>query len=202
MKKLLIECSNFSPTSMVLEGTSTIGKKLIVSGIIQRANTKNQNGRVYPRSILERVVQDYLILIKERRSLGELDHPDSEIITLANVSHVFTEIWWKGDDLYGKVEILDTPSGNILRKLFEAKIKLGISSRGTGSVRELATGGVEVLEDFDLIGWDFVSNPSTQGAFMNKINESTKKQPLNEKAVCRNKVDCLITEILIDLNRK
>jgi len=193
----LIECIDFNPIR-IDEAISEISP-FIVTGVIQRANTKNQNGRIYPRKILEHVLVDYMKLVEERGALGELDHPESDIITMANVSHVILDIWWEGDDLLAKIEILDTPSGNILRKLFNAKVKVGISSRGTGSVRELQSGDVEIMEDFNLICWDFVSNPSTHGAYMKPINES--KQPLDPKLVCRTKVDCLITEILIDLNK-
>lgn len=144
----------------------------IVRGVLQRAGAPNQNERVYPRTILEREAIKYQTLIKERRALGELDHPDSSVINLKNVSHNIREIHWEGDDLLGTVEILPTPSGNILKELLRAGILLGISSRGMGSVSPLREGGVKVGEDFELIGWDFVSNPSTHGAFMSPVNES------------------------------
>jgi hypothetical protein len=141
--------------------------KVIVSGVLQRAEAKNQNGRVYPREILVREVKKYQDnQIKENRALGELDHPDSSVINLRNVSHNVLEVKWNGNDLVGKVEILPTPSGNILKELLGAGIRLGISSRGLGSVKEINESTVEVQDDFELIGWDFVSNPSTHGAFM------------------------------------
>jgi hypothetical protein len=141
--------------------------KVIVSGVLQRAEAKNQNGRVYPKEILVREVKKYQDnQIKENRALGELDHPDSSVINLRNVSHNVLEVKWNGDDLVGKVEILPTPSGNILKELLGAGIRLGISSRGLGSVKEINESTVEVQDDFELIGWDFVSNPSTHGAFM------------------------------------
>jgi hypothetical protein len=146
--------------------------RTLVKGILQRAGAPNQNERVYPKEILEREVKKYLQLIKERRALGELDHPDSTVINLKNVSHNIKDIWWEGDDLCGTVEILSTPSGNILKELLKAGILLGISSRGMGSTRPLQGNKVEVQEDFELIGWDFVSNPSTHGAFMVPMNES------------------------------
>jgi len=146
--------------------------RTLVRGVLQRAGTPNQNERVYPRKILEREATKYGQLIKERRALGELDHPDSSVVNLKNVSHNVREIHWEGDNLCGTVEILPTPSGNILKELLRAGILLGISSRGMGSVRQRNEGGVQVGEDFDLIAWDFVSNPSTQGAFLTPVNES------------------------------
>lgn len=145
--------------------------RTLVSGVLQRAGAPNQNQRVYPREILEREATKYQQLIKERRALGELDHPDSSVINLKNVSHNIKEIHWEGDDLCGTVEILPTPSGNILKELLRAGILLGISSRGMGSTTPLREGGVKVGQDFELIGWDFVSNPSTHGAFLT-MNES------------------------------
>lgn len=146
--------------------------RLIVSGVLQRADAKNQNGRVYPKAVLMREATRYHdIYIKEKRALGELDHPDSSIVNLQNVSHNIVDMYWKGNDLYGKVEILGTPSGNILKELLKAGIKLGISSRGLGSVRELGENVLEVQDDFELIAFDFVSNPSTHGAFLAPVNE-------------------------------
>ena len=147
----------------------------LVKGILQRAGAPNQNNRRYPKEILERECQKYQQLIKERRALGELDHPDSTVINLKNVSHNIKEIWWDGDDLCGTVEVLSTPSGNILKELLKAGILLGISSRGMGSTKPLSGNKVEVSEDFELIGWDFVSNPSTHGAFMVPVNESVNR---------------------------
>jgi hypothetical protein len=170
MKSLIIETNLFK--GMVNEDASG---RTIVKGILQRAGAENQNGRVYPMSILQREAKRYETLIKERRALGELDHPDSSVINLKNVSHNVREIHWEGNDLCGTVEILPTPSGNILKELLRAGILLGISSRGMGSTRQLEGNKVEVQEDFELIGWDFVSNPSTHGAFMTPMNESVVK---------------------------
>jgi hypothetical protein len=167
MKSLLIETQLFEGKLKEDEGG-----RVLVKGVLQRAGAPNQNERVYPKSILEREATKYLQFIKERRALGELDHPDSTVINLKNVSHNIREIWWEGDDLCGTVEILATPSGNILKELLKAGILLGISSRGMGSTRPLGGNKVEVQEDFELIGWDFVSNPSTHGAFMVPMNES------------------------------
>ena len=142
---------------------------VLVKGVLQRAGAENQNGRVYPKDILMREAKKYETLIKERRALGELDHPDSSVINLKNVSHNIREVYWSGDDLMGVVEVLPTPSGNILKELLRAGILLGISSRGMGSTKQLAGGKVEVNEDFELLCWDFVSNPSTHGAFLTPL---------------------------------
>jgi hypothetical protein len=168
MKQLLVDTILFSVTPKQLnESAEQNNGKLIVSGVLQRAEAKNQNGRVYPKQILTREVKKYKQnQIKENRALGELDHPDSSVINLKNVCHNVLDVNWQGDDLIGKVEILPTPSGNILKNLLQAGIRLGISSRGLGSVKEINENTVEVQDDFELIGWDFVSNPSTHGAFM------------------------------------
>jgi|TARA_B100001971_G_C18132940_1_gene505866 hypothetical protein len=153
--------------------------RIIVSGILQRADTRNQNGRIYPKEVLQREAKKYVgTNIKEHRALGELDHPDSEVVNLQNTSHNILEMHWSNDDLVGTIEILGTPSGNILKELLKAGIKLGISSRGLGTVKEIkeddGNDTVEVQPDFDLIAFDFVSNPSTQGAFMGPLNENVK----------------------------
>lgn len=146
--------------------------KLVLSGIMQRCDAINQNGRKYPVDILRREADKYKnVFIKERRALGELDHPDSPVVNLSNVSHNVVDLWWDGNNLMGKVEILGTPSGNIAKELLKAGIRLGISSRGMGSVKAIGEGKVEVQDDFEIVCWDLVSNPSTQGAFMNPLNE-------------------------------
>jgi hypothetical protein len=170
MKSLIIETNLFE--GRVNEDASG---RTLVKGVLQRAGAENQNGRVYPKGILEREVNKYQQLIKERRALGELDHPDSSVINLKNVSHNIKEVHWEGEDVVGTVEILPTPSGNILKELLRAGILLGISSRGMGSVKPMEGNKVVVGEDFELIGWDFVSNPSTHGAFMTPMNESVVK---------------------------
>ena len=147
--------------------------KLVLSGVMQRCDAINQNGRKYPVEILRREADKYKnVFIKERRALGELDHPESPVVNLSNVSHNVIDIWWDGNNLMGKIEILGTPSGNIAKELLKAGIRLGISSRGMGSVKAIGEGKVEVQDDFEIVCWDLVSNPSTQGAFMNPLNES------------------------------
>ena len=172
----------------------------LVKGVLQRAGAPNQNHRRYPKEILERECGKYEQLIKERRALGELDHPDSPIINLKNVSHNIREIYWEGDDVCGVVEILSTPSGNILRELLKNNIRLGISSRGLGSVKELNDGTLMVQEDFELVGWDFVSNPSTHGAFMAPMSESKQWAKIAEECGKFCKAQDLMREIIIELN--
>ena len=140
------------------------GKHIMV-GVMQRCDAENGNGRVYPRPVLEREVKNYQKLVNERRALGELDHPDSSVIELKNSSHLVTDIWWDGSNVMGRIEVLDTPAGNVLKSLSDAKVKLGISSRGLGTTNESA-GKTMVNDDFQLICFDIVSEPSTTGAFM------------------------------------
>ena len=138
---------------------------MMLSGLMQCAETKNGNGRIYPFPILEREVKNYARLVNENRALGELDHPDSSVINLANASHMVTKIWMEGNKCMGTIRVLNTPSGQILRSLVESGVKLGISSRGMGSVRE-QNGITMVEDDFQLLCFDMVSDPSTPGAFM------------------------------------
>ena len=173
--------------------------KLIVSGIMQRASDNseknfNQNGRSYPLGILKPECEKYKkTFIAERRALGELDHPESQVVNLSNVSHNVLDLWWQGNDLMGKLEILATPSGNIAKELLKAGIRLGISSRGMGSVKELGEGKVEVQDDFEIVCWDLVSNPSTQGAFMNpSLNESVQPTANNKYT----RINSLISDII------
>ena len=181
-KSLLVDVIPFEITpDKVNEAISTNGGKLIVKGVLQRAEARNQNGRVYPKEILMREANKYTDnFIKERRAMGELDHPDSSVINLQNVSHNVLEMHWNWIDLVGTVEVLTTPAGNILRELFKSGIKLGISSRGLGSIKQESVGD-EVQDDFELIGFDFVSNPSTHGAFLRPVNESVDRSANSDK---------------------
>ena len=200
-KQLIMDFMHFKPIGSLNESNGAkygVPGGFIVQGVLQRAGAKNQNGRVYPKRILERECLKYKKeYIDQHRALGELDHPESSVVNLNNVSHNVLKIWWEGDDLKGTVQVLDTPSGNILKSLFKAGIVLGISSRGLGSVKEsMSEGTVEVQEDFELICWDFVSNPSTHGAFMKpkSMNESVNKTTTNKY----NKVNEIITSILCE----
>ena len=164
---LLTEYRPFSVDKKLVENSIKENKSLVVKGVIQRAEAKNQNGRIYPKEILLREIKKYVEgPVKERRALGELDHPESSVINLQNVSHNVIRIKMVGDAVYGEVEILCTPAGNILKELFRNGITVGISSRGMGSVQENGNGTVEVQDDFELLCFDFVSTPSTHGAFM------------------------------------
>lgn len=158
-----MECSK----ELIIESEKT-GKPLIMTGIIQKANTQNRNGRVYPYEILKREADKYMELVENNTAGGELDHPDSAVVSLANVSHRVIDMWWQGEDLYGKVLIAEeTPAGQILKGLLKAGFMLGISSRGVGSVKS-RNGQDIVQEDFELIAFDFVSSPSTPGAYLFK----------------------------------
>lgn len=193
---ILREFSNWECTNReeLTESFKDKGSKIIMKGILQKANTLNQNRRVYPYEILSREVRNYQKFIKENRALGELDHPDSSVVELKNASHVVREAYMEGDICYGVVEILPTPSGNILRGLIESNITLGISSRGVGStVRE---GDSQIVQDdFQLICWDFVSEPSTPGAFMS-LKESVSRSDLNEHFRKTDRIDRVFNEIL------
>lgn len=198
---LLIESTTFIPTnSNSVQESLDKGTPLFVEGVIQRANAKNQNGRIYPKEILERAITQYAEgPIKENRALGELDHAQDNIVHLNNVSHNIKKLWWEGDDVCARIEILNTPSGRILKELFKAGINVGISSRGTGSVREIfRENAVEVQNDFELLCWDFVSNPSTQGAFMEPVglNEGVELETPNNQYL---RTHHLISDILCNV---
>ena len=158
---------------------------VILSGVMQKCDTKNGNGRIYPENILLREVDNYAKLVKERRALGELDHPDDSVINLKNASHIVTSIWAEGKNIMGKIEVLNTPSGKILKSLVESGVKLGISSRGMGSVHE-SNGNTIVEVDFQLICFDMVSDPSTPGAFM--MTEAKKHPNIFTKADKLNRI--------------
>ena len=193
-KKLIVDYLPFDVNKQQInESIEENNGRLVVKGVLQRAEAENQNGRIYPRDILMREAEKYTDnFIEQNRALGELDHPDSSVVNLNNASHNVTEMHWDGDDLMGTVEVLSTPSGNILKELFKSGIKLGISSRGLGSVKETAgEDTVKVQDDFELIAFDFVSNPSTHGAFLYPMNEST-----NTKVDSTTRIERIITDIL------
>ncbi len=169
--------------------------KIILKGVLQRANTLNQNGRVYPLSILEREMMNYQKLIQENRAMGECDHPDSSVVELKNVSHVIREARMEGDTVYGAVEILDTPSGKIIQSLIESGVTLGISSRGVGSTQRQGDTQV-VQEDFQLICFDMVSEPSTPGAFVLREGKAVSRNEAEKNFNKSDKVDRIFNEIL------
>ena len=171
-KQLLTEFHALCPDGMCLDLLTEREKKEVVqegatylTGRIQTADKKNGNGRVYPEKVLKREMDNYMKIIKDNRATGELDHPDDSVINLKNVSHMITDCWWEGKDVMGKIKVLDTPSGRILKDLINAGVKLGISSRGLGSVKE-SMGVTTVEEDFQLICFDIVSEPSTPEAYV------------------------------------
>ena len=190
MTQLLVDVTPFRP--IIRESKEKPGV-FEVEGVMQRAKAQNQNGRVYSKSILERECNKYIKeFVENGNAFGELDHPESPVVSLKNASHIVKELWWKGDDLMGRVELLNTPAGNIVKEIIKAGHTIGISSRGTGSVKPTNEGYLEVQDDFELVCWDFVSNPSTHGAFMNPIS-------LNEGAVKQDKygkLDAILNDIL------
>jgi len=194
MRQTLIDTQLFTLSPQAItEAVKTNEGNLLVEGRLQSAETKNGNGRYYPKDVLEREVKNYIEgPIKENRALGELDHPDSQVINLKNVSHNIKDIWWDGNDVVGKIEILPTPSGNILTQLFKNGITVGVSSRGMGSLKQLGE-TQEVQDDFELLCWDFVSTPSTPGAYVAPVNEGLEFSPKLSKYI---KVNEIITEIL------
>jgi hypothetical protein len=193
MKQVLIETIPFSVSPISLtEGLKAPSGNPLVEGILATAEVKNGNGRYYPREIWDREIDKYQAIVKENRATGELDHPDSTIINLKNVSHIIREIWWNGDKVMGKLEILPTMSGNILKALIENNVMVGVSSRGMGSLKQMAEGTLEVQDDFELLCWDFVSTPSNPGSYMNLVREGLENLTENPYA----KVNILLSEIL------
>lgn len=203
-KQLLVECITFEADQHLLkEAISNPNQPFKVSGILQRKGRKNQNGRIYPDEVLEREVAKYLqTFVSERRAMGELDHPESSVVNLKNVSHNVVEMHWQGDDLVGTVEVLTTPNGNILRELFRNGIRLGISSRGLGTLKKSVQEGTAIVgDDFELIAFDFVSNPSTQGAFMAPSSQVSLAEGVVENPITNNweRTDEIVRNILSEL---
>ena len=194
--KLITEWSAWEyDKEKTLNEANTNGGKYIMRGILQKANTLNQNGRVYPTEILQREVRNYQKFIAENRALGELDHPDSSVVELKNASHIVREAYMDGDICYGSVEILDTPSGKILKSLVDSGVTLGISSRGVGYTRK--EGDYQVVQDdFQLICWDFVTEPSTPGAFMMKEGREINESDLNRHFTKSDRIDRIFNDIM------
>lgn len=190
MSNLLLNITPFKP---ILRESKEKPGVFEVEGIMQRAGAKNQNGRVYDKPILERECNRYMKeFVKNGNAFGELDHPESAVVSLQNASHVVKDLWWDGDDLVGRIELLNTPAGNIVKEIIKGGHTIGISSRGTGSVQQTNEGTLEVQPDFELVCWDFVSNPSTHGAFMNPISLNEGKTLVDKYA----KVHSIINDIL------
>ncbi len=200
MKKVLVETQLFKPQGLMLtEGKLSNRGNPMVEGILATAEVKNGNGRYYPKELWEREIDKYMESVKQNRALGELDHPESSVINLKNVSHNITEMWWDGDEVLGKIEILPTPSGNILKALIENNITVGVSSRGMGSLED-RNGVLEVQDDFELLCWDFVSTPSNPGSYMEivtegKMTQINKYQGVNSivnEILCANTCTCYL----------
>ena len=193
--RLITEWTNFEYDPSLIKEQKAMGKPMMMKGILQKAETLNQNGRVYPKIILEREIRNYQKFIKENRALGELDHPDSSVVELKNSSHIIREAHIEGNIVYGTVEILNTPSGKILQSLVESGVTLGISSRGVGSTK--SEGNMQIVQDdFQLICWDFVSEPSTPGAFMMKEGKEVSPQFINEVFNKSDRIDRIFNDIL------
>ena len=190
-KNLLIETHTIKVSpSQLTENVNRENGNLMVEGILATAEVKNGNGRYYKKELWDREMEKYDQLVKERRSMGELDHPESTVINLKNVSHIVTGYNWDGDQLMGTIEILPTPSGNILKELIKNGVTVGVSSRGMGSLEQ--NGSVmEVQDDFELLCWDFVSTPSNPGSFMSVLQEGKETITYDYS-----KVNGIIREIL------
>ena len=190
MAQLLIEVTSFNP---ILRESKERPGVYEVEGVMQRATAKNQNGRTYSKAILERETKKYISeFVSNGNAFGELDHPESPIVSLKNASHIVKDLLLKGNDLMGRVELLNTPSGNIVKEIIKAGHTIGISSRGTGSVQQTNEGALEVQDDFELVCWDFVSNPSTHGAFMNPVSLQEGKVKVSKYQ----NLDLVINDIL------
>ena len=200
-KKLLTEFYELCPNGMCpdllieREKREISNGAMYLTGRIQTADKQNGNGRVYPYDVLNREMKNYKKIVDDNRACGELDHPDDSVVNLKNVSHIITDVWWEGKDVMGKIKVLDTPSGRTLKELINAGVKLGISSRGLGSVRESA-GQTVVENDFQLICFDIVSEPSTPNAFV--YPKDYNKNPIRMREHKENKIDNLFDKILRD----
>jgi len=195
MAKVLREFITLNYDKSVVKEATERNLPVILSGVLQRADAKNQNNRIYPRPILEREIMNYQKAVAEGRALGECDHPDKSVVELKNVSHIVREIGWQNNDVVGKVELLNTPNGNILKSLMESGVKLGISSRGVGEVQQDDDGNDVVTEDFLLICFDVVSEPSTHGAWLSE-GKSVDIRDVVSHLNKRDRVNRLVNEIL------
>jgi len=192
---LLREWTPLKYSSEVIKESRALNNgKIMLKGIIQRADTLNQNGRIYPRGILEREIINYQKFIRENRALGECDHPDTSVVELKNTSHLVKEARMEGNDVYGVIELLDTPSGKILQSLVESGVTLGISSRGVGSTKQQGSSLI-VQEDFQLICFDIVSEPSTPGAFINE-SKQIRRHDLEKTFNKSDRIDRIFNDIM------
>ena len=195
MSNLLVETHVFKPRRAQLSENKSGRGLPLVEGILATAEVKNGNGRYYSKELWQREIDKYMPLVKENRAMGELDHPESSVINLKNVSHNISDMWWDGDNVMGKIEILPTPSGNILKALIENGITVGVSSRGMGSLKQVGE-TMEVQDDFELLCWDFVSTPSTHGAFVSPVGLNENKSKVIDYKYT--KVNNIIRDIICD----
>jgi hypothetical protein len=193
MKQILIETQTFTAKPIKLIEAKNRNGNMLVQGVLATAEVKNGNGRYYSKELWEREIEKYMENVNANRALGELDHPDSSIINLKNVSHNIKKIWWDKDYVMGAIEILPTPSGNILKSLFENAIPVGVSSRGMGSLKQMGE-VMEVQDDFELLCWDFVSTPSNPGSYMKEAGALNENKTYNNNQY--SKVNSIITDIL------
>jgi hypothetical protein len=192
MKQALIETIPFNVSPIKLtENKNPLNGNPIVEGPLATPEVKNGNGRYYSEQLWKREIEKYMTVVKENRATGELDHPDSSIINLKNVCHIIRDISWDGKNIVGKIEILPTASGNILKALIDNGVMVGVSSRGMGSLKQVGE-VMEVQDDFELLCWDFVSTPSNPGSYMHLVNEGLNNQIINPYA----KTNSILTEIL------
>ena len=192
MKQVLIETALFKPHQLSFtEGLKSKRGNPIVEGILATCEVKNGNGRYYSKELWEREMDKYKDLIDENRAVGELDHPEDSVVNLKNVSHLVSDYWWDGDNVVGKMEILPTPSGNILKELIKNGVTVGVSSRGMGSLQDIG-GVMEVQDDFELLCWDFVSTPSNPGSYMHEIIKEGKAPQIYDYT----RINQIVTEIL------
>jgi hypothetical protein len=192
MKQALIETIPFNVSPIKLtENKNPLNGNPIVEGVLATPEVKNGNGRYYSEQLWKREIEKYMTVVKENRATGELDHPDSSIINLKNVCHIIRDISWDGKNIIGKIEILPTASGNILKALIDNGVMVGVSSRGMGSLKQVGE-VMEVQDDFELLCWDFVSTPSNPGSYMHLVNEGLNNQIVNPYT----KVNSILTEIL------
>lgn len=196
MKQLLIDIIPLTISQLTLSESKSEAGRMLLKGKLQEADVLNGNKRVYPRDVLEEKVNQYIkTFVKSRTSMGELDHPDSSIVNLGNVSHVITKIWWEGNNVLGELELLNTPSGKIAQEIVRAGIPLGISSRGLGSVKQIGE-SVEVQDDLEFVAWDLVSTPSTPNSYMREANSIHESLEGHRNYNKYSKTNSLITEIL------
>ena len=201
--KLITECSQ--DVEYIVEGKN---KQQYIKGIFMQSDIQNQNGRVYPFSVLQKEVKNYNNkFVKESRALGELGHPDGPTINLDRVSHIITELYEDGKNFIGKAKIMDTPNGKIVKNLIESGVRLGVSSRGLGSVKANKSGVNEVQKDFVLSTVDIVSDPSAPEAFVNGIMEGREFSITGEieydiRNEIRNTVSKKLDEKKIELFKK